>query len=90
MGLSELRWMESDMKEFDEYPLIFSGADGHQYGVGMTMTWRISRALLGYLPISNRVLVVKFQAKPFNVVCVQAHAPLVIIAMRMWRSFTIS
>ena len=75
MGLSEVRWTESGMKEFDDYTLIFSGGDKHPYGVRMMMTKRITRALLGYLPISDRVLIVKFQAKPFNVVCVQAYAP---------------
>ena len=60
MGLAEVRWSQFGMNEFDEYTLIFSGGDKDQYGVGMMMTRRTSRALLGYLPISDRVLVVKW------------------------------
>ena len=60
MGLSEVRWTESGMKEFDDFCLIFSGGDKHQHVVGIMLTKEVSRALLGYLPISDRVNVAKF------------------------------
>ena len=47
----------------------------HQNEVGMVMTARVSKALLGYIPASNRVIVPKFEARPVNLVCVQVYAP---------------
>ena len=75
-GLSEVRWLGSGKIQKDGFVMVYSGNDvKHQNGVGMVMTARVSKALLGYIPVSDRVIVAKFEARPVNLVCVQVYAP---------------
>ena len=39
------------------------------------MTKKTSRPVMGYLAISDRTVVVKLQAKPFNIVVIPMYAP---------------
>ena len=39
------------------------------------MTRRVYKALQGYLPISDRVIMAKFESKPANIIIVQLYAP---------------
>ena len=75
MGLAEVRWTGSGLIKYEDYSMIFSGGEKHQLGVGIMMTKKIAGSLIGYTAISERVIVMKLQAKPFNVVCVQTYAP---------------
>ena len=38
----------------------------HEAGVGFLLSKRAREALLGYKPVSDRVMVARFQARPFN------------------------
>lgn len=75
IGLSEVRWTDSGMVDRGTHVMIFSGGKKHQHGVGIMMSKKISSALQGYIPISDRVIVAKFQAKPLDIVVVQVYAP---------------
>ena len=55
--------------------MVFSGGEKNQHGVGIMMTVRVYKALQGYLPISDRVIMAKFEGKPANIVIVQLYAP---------------
>ena len=66
MGVSEMRWTGSGKVVLDEYTYIYSGGSKHQCGVGMVIDKETSKSIVGYLAVSDRVLLVKFQGKPVN------------------------
>ena len=39
------------------------------------ITGRVYKALQGYLPISDRVIMAKFEGKPANIIILQLYAP---------------
>ena len=59
----------------DTHTVIYSGGQEHKYGVGIMMKNGIAKAMIGYWAISNRVLMMKLQGKPFNISLIQAYAP---------------
>ena len=75
MSLSEVRWTGFGMMSEEDRVLVFSGGEKHVHGVGFMLTTRVARSLLGYLPVSDRVIMIKLQGKSLNVVCIQAYAP---------------
>ena len=75
MGLAEVRWLESGKIEKEGHHLFYSGGDKHEHGVGVLIHKKHVRAVMGYWPISDRVIVVKMEGRPFNVVLIQVYAP---------------
>ena len=75
LGISELRWKEAGTVDRDEFVIVFSGGERHSNGVGIIMKRKIYKAMNGFRPISERVIVAKFKGKPFDVVIVQVYAP---------------
>ena len=74
LGLAEMRWTASG--EMHDCKVIWSGNEQkHEAGVGFPLSKRAREALLGYKPVSDRVLVARFQARPFNMSVVQVYAP---------------
>ena len=55
--------------------LYFLGAKKHEHGVGIMLTKKARKALMGYVAVSEWVLMVKLHSKPFNMVCTQVYAP---------------
>ena len=47
--------------------MIYSGGKEQKRGVGIIMRKEIVRSLIGYWAISERVIMIKLQGKPFNV-----------------------
>ena len=75
LGVAEMRWIESGSIMKGDYMITYSGGDQHQEGVGIIMHKKYAEAVMGFLPISKRVMVVKLQGKPFNLAVIQAYAP---------------
>ena len=42
---------------------------------GFSLSKQAREALLGYKPVSDRVMVARFQARPFNMSVIQVYAP---------------
>lgn len=56
--------------------MIFSGHDSqHMSGVGILMKNEIVKSLIGFYPVSDRVILAKLQGSPFNVAIIQVYAP---------------
>ena len=55
--------------------VLYSGGEQHTEGVGMIISKKYTKAVMGFLPISRRVMVVKIEGKPFNLAIIQAYAP---------------
>ena len=58
--------------------VIFSGKDdSYSHGVAVILDKDSSRTLIGYSPVSDRILKVRIHAKPFNISIVQCYAPTI-------------
>ena len=56
LGITETRWTESGKIRKDSHTILYSSGQEHRIGVGIQMK-NITRSIMGYLPISNRVII---------------------------------
>ena len=59
----------------DDYTMIYFGGEDHKNGVGIILRIEVAKSMIGYWPISDRVVMVKLQMKPFNINMIQVYAP---------------
>ena len=72
LGIGETRWSKSRHFMIDGFKIIYSGGDKH--GVGLLMDSDISRCVLGYWTLSERVLLVKIRGHPVNLAIIVVYA----------------
>jgi len=77
LGLSEVRWTGKGHFRTDKGNLIiYSGSESRkEAGVGAILDKGMSASLLGYNPISNRILTIRISSKPWNLTLIQVYAP---------------
>ena len=75
LGLGETRWKSVGISASDNCNFIHSGGQKHEKGVGMLLDEDVSKCLLGYWTISDRVMLVKIKGRPFNMAIIQVYAP---------------
>ena len=75
MGLAEVRWLQSGKIVCNDHTLIYSGhKKNHKHGVGLLLSKVVSKSVLGYCALSDRILLVRIHGKPFNLSIIQVHA----------------
>ena len=75
LEISELRW--TGMHEFnpDDHYIYYCGQESlRRYGVAIIVNKRIQNTVLGCHLKNDRVISVRFQGKPFNVMVIQVYA----------------
>ena len=56
--------------------VFFSGKkDKHEHGVGFLVHKDIVNTVMGYRPVSSRLITIRLRAVPFNITIVHAYAP---------------
>ena len=75
LGIAETHWTESGIIQKEEHTIIYSGGEEHRRGVGIMLNRKTANCLMGYWPISERTLLCKIQARPFNLAIIQCYAP---------------
>ena len=75
LGLAEVRWTGAGTLSSDNYTVVYSGGTTHERGVGIILDPKHSKALKGYWPVNDRILVVKLSGKPFDIYIIQVYAP---------------
>ena len=75
LGIAETHWVEEGKIIKENHTMIYSGGEMHRKGVGILMKNNIARSMLGFWAISERVIMLKLQAKPFNINIIQVYAP---------------
>ena len=76
MGLAEVRWLQSWKIVCNYHTLIYSRhKKGHKHGVGLLLSKVVSKSVLGYCALSDRILLVRIYGKPFNLSMIQVYAP---------------
>ena len=53
--------------------MIYSGRDKHERGVGIIFDETTQKSLDSWFPVSDRIIVAKIKAKPFDIGIIQAH-----------------
>ena len=75
MGISEMRWTGCRITRQGDYTIIYSGGSKHLLGVGVVMDKTTAKSLAGYQALSDRVVLVRLHAQPFNLSIIQSYAP---------------
>ena len=76
LGISELRW--TGMGEFnsDNHYIYYCGQESlRRNGVAIIVNKRVLNAVLGRNLKNDRMISVRFQGKPFNIMVIQVYAP---------------
>ena len=76
LGISELKW--TGMGEFnaDDHYIYYCGQESlRRNGVAIMANKRVLNAVLGCNLKNDRMISVRFQGKPFNIMVIQAYAP---------------
>ena len=77
LGISELKW--TGMGEFnsDDHYIYYWGQESlRRNGVAIIVNKRVRNAVLGCNLKNYRMISVRFQGKPFNIMVIQAYAPI--------------
>ena len=75
-GISELKW--TGMGEFnsDDHCIYYCGQESlRRNGVAIMVNGRVRNAVLGCNLKNDRMISVRFQGKPFNIMLIQVYAP---------------
>lgn len=72
-----MRWKKSgEVTTHEGHKLYFSGrTDKHAEGVGFLIHKDNVKSVMGYQPISSRLITIRLHAAPFNITVVQVYAP---------------
>jgi len=74
IGISEVRW--TGKGETPNGDFIWSGEESsHMRGVGFLLSTQAKKALIGYNPISSRIISARFDAAPFKFSVIHVYAP---------------
>ena len=71
----ETRWTENGRINKAYHLIIYSGGEQHTNGVGIIFTKAVAKSIKSYCLISDRILLIKLHAAPFNIAIIQVYAP---------------
>ena len=69
------RWKQNGDFVNDGHRIIYSGGEKHERVVGVILDRERAKCVLRYWQLSDRVLLVKLQGKPFNMSIIMVYAP---------------
>ena len=76
LGISELKWTGMDEFNSDDHFIYYCGKESlRRTGVALIVNKRAQNAVLGCNLRNNRMILVNFQDKPFNITIIQVYAP---------------
>ena len=77
LGIAETNWNNcGSFVSGDSFKVVYSGKEvGYSHGIAIILAKEAANALIGYSPISDRILKVCIKAKPYNLSIVQCYAP---------------
>ena len=76
LGISELKWTGMDEFNSDDHYIYYSGQESlRRNEVALIVNQRVRIAVLGYNLKNNRMILVHFQGKPFNITIIQVYSP---------------
>ena len=76
LGTSELKWMGMGKFNSDDHYIYYCGQKSlRRNGVALIVNKRVQTAVLGCNLKNDRMTLVHFQGKPFNITVIQVYAP---------------
>src|SRR3989454_1468360 len=75
LGMSEVRWKECGDFESEGYRVVYSGRMVKERGVAIVLDCETAKRVVEVEQYSDRVLMVKLQAEPVDIVLVQVYMP---------------
>ena len=76
LGISEMRWTGSGRMTSNGRTVLYSGqTEHHQSGVGLILSKEAARCLIGWEPVSDRILTARFQSCHTKTTVIQVYAP---------------
>ena len=72
LGISELKWTRMGEFNSDDHYIYYCGQESlGRNGVALVVNWRVQNTVLGYSLKKDRIILVHFQGKPFNITVIQ-------------------
>ena len=76
LGIRELKWIGMGEFNSDDHYIYYWGQESlRRNRVAIVVNKRVQNAVLGCNLKNDRMISVRFQAKPFNITVIQAYAP---------------
>ena len=76
LGISELKWTGmGEFKSYDHYTYYCGQESLRRNGVAIIINKRVQNAVLGCSLKNDRMISVRFQGKPLNIMVIQVYAP---------------
>ena len=77
LGISEMRWTGSGQCTVGNHVVYYSGNDGdeHQHGVGIIMSKSMSKYVVNFVPLSERIVMIQMNTTPVKLNIIQVYAP---------------
>ena len=75
LEIAETHWTEEGKIIQENHTMIYSGGENHRNGVGIVMKSSVAKSMMGFWALSDRVIMMKLEAKPFNINVMQVDAP---------------
>ena len=75
LGIAERHWTEEGKIIQENHIMIYSGGEKHGNGVVIVMKNSVAKSMMGFWAISDRVIMMKLEAKPFNINVMHVYAP---------------
>ena len=75
LGVCEVRWPNSGKSLSGNYAFYYSEGDKHQHGVGIIVNKRIESCITGFIPYSERVMLLQISTSLGRMNILQVYAP---------------
>ena len=76
LGISKLKWTRMGEFNSDDHYIYYCGQDSiRRNGIAIMVNKRVWNAVLGCNLKNDRMITVRFQGKPFNIMVIQVYAP---------------
>ena len=75
IGIAETHWTEEGKIIQENHTMIYSGGGNLRNGVAVVMKNSVAKSMMGFWAISDTVIMMKLEAKPFNNNVMQVYAP---------------
>ena len=76
LGISELKWTGMGEFNLDNHYIYYCGQESlRRNGVALIVNQRVWNTVLGCNLKNNRMILARFQGKPFNIIVIQVYAP---------------
>src|SRR6267154_1577204 len=82
LGVSEVRWTGQGDFESDGVRIIYSGGEVHERGVAIMFDEEVAKRITEVEQCSDRLIMIKVNAEPVNMVIIQCICPTQGIKMR--------